>query len=232
MKKFNNYFGAFFAAALMLLLTGSFASYAIDAPNPPQNLTAELDSTGKEIAVKLSWERDTTGTQPNYFFIYMAPKDSDDPNDFSYIAKVQNQHNQHNFHFLVHHLDNGHYSFYVTAVLYHENQKLESSPSNIVKIEMVQRPYVHVKPAETLRGIMGLTFTFTVKAESNVDCPILFELVDGPDGMTIDQSLGLVTWIPLANGKFSFKVKAWLECDASVTGYGEFKIQVGNDDNH
>jgi len=25
MKKFNNYFGAFFAAALMLLLTGSFA---------------------------------------------------------------------------------------------------------------------------------------------------------------------------------------------------------------
>ena len=230
MKRFNNYLGAFFAAALMLLLMGTLSLQAIDKPNPPQNLTAELDSSGKDVAVKLTWEKDTTGTQPNYFFIYMAPKDSDDPADFKFIAKVENEHGEHNFHFFVHHLDNGHYSFYVTAVLIHDDQKLESDPSNIVKIEMIQKPYVHVKPAELLHGIKDSAFSFTVKAESNVDCPILFELVDGPDGMTIDQSSGLVSWTPSENGKFNFKVKAWLECDTSVFGFGEFRIQVGDNE--
>ncbi len=228
MKRLNNYFGAIFAAALIILLMGTFTLRAIDKPNPPLNLTASLEDTDKDIAVKLEWEKDTAGTQPNYFFIYMAPKDSDDPADFSYIAKVKNVHREHDFHFLVHHLNSGNYSFYVTAVLYHDNQKLESDPSNIVKVEMVQKPYVYVKPSELLHGTLGLAFAFTVKAESNIDCPILFELVDGPDGMTIDQSLGLITWIPLANGKFQFKVKAWLDCDSSVFAYGEFKILVGD----
>ena len=201
MKRFKCYFGALLVTALMLLLAGTFTSYAIDKPNPPKNLTASIEDTDKDVAVKLEWERDTAGTQPTNFIIYMAPKDSDDPTDFRNIATLKNEHNIHFFHFYVHQLHSGHYSFYVTAVVFQEKQKFESYPSNIVKIEVVQKPFLHVLPAELLRAKKGENFNFKVKAESNIDCPILFALIgEIPEGMTIDEHDGNVNWVPQKTG--------------------------------
>ncbi|TAL67518.1 MAG: T9SS type A sorting domain-containing protein [Bacteroidetes bacterium] len=228
MKKLNYYFGALLTTLVVTLLFGMISLHAQDVPNSPLNLTASLDSTGKDVAVRLDWQKDTTGLQPNYFFIYMAPMDTDDPSQFQFMSKIHIEHNQNDFHFLVHNLKSGHYSFYVTAVLMMNDQRFESNPSSIVKIELIQRPFVHVKPAEPIRGLVGIPITFTVKAETNTDCSILFELVKGPDGMTIDAGLGLVTWVPLVNGQFKFTVKATLACDTNVFGFGEFKVMVGD----
>lgn len=218
---------------LLVFATSAFAQQ--QTPNPPLNLKAVYTGENGAMAVILKWSANPNGPEANVYFIYMAEKETNDPADFKRIDYMKPNQNSSELSFNVYRLTEGNYSFYVTAgILTNNNYIPESSPSNIVNIKIGSnvKDYIKITSFPNVYAEIGKEWKYEVKAESNVKCPILFELMEkAPEGMKIDKSTGIITWTPKENGYYPVYVKAYLECNNKVLTYQQFSIQVGKDPN-
>jgi hypothetical protein len=102
----------------------------------------------------------------------------------------------------------GWYSFYLTC-LYNNN---ETGPSNIYSIfingDSVNM--INVDNYPPWEAAVGVEYNFTIVAHSYNNEPVLFRAVNVPDGMTIDQNTGLITWTPTQSGYYDAYVEAYL----------------------
>ncbi len=74
---------------------------------------------------------------------------------------------------------------------------------------------------------VGQQLLYQVVAQSNIRCPILFELIsDAPNEAGFDVHTGLLKWVPSKPGTFKFTVKAYLECDEKISDSQTFVIDV------
>ena len=85
-------------------------------------------------------------------------------------------------------------------------------------VKIVSKPPINAKP--------NSDYFYDVKAETNTDCHILFELLEAPDGMTIDQT-GKITWHTPEQGTFNVAIKAFLDCRNEITFTQKYSLRVG-----
>ncbi|MGA2296369.1 MAG: carboxypeptidase regulatory-like domain-containing protein [FCB group bacterium] len=215
---------------LLLVIVSVLSIYSQQQPpNPPLNFAVSIEQTATDNMVKLTWTRDSSGTIPMMFNIYMAPKATDDIKDFKYFTSVKNINSMTDFKYYVQHLFDGTYSFYMTASVPGTNsfKMLESSPTQIEKIDVTQLPYLYLPPIPPMTITTGNEFTFIVKPQTNSKCQVDFGF-DGPtpDNMTIGYNDGIIKWTPLAALGASVAVKAHLDCDSTVVAFTKLLINV------
>ncbi len=124
----------------------------------------------------------------------------------------------------------GNYDIDLTAYLScDESVKTQQKIKIMVKGNGGQKYFVKIKSASPIKLEVGEDMELEVEAETNApeNCPVLYELSDGPDGMYIDENTGSLTWTPEKSGNFEFAVKAYLDCDNNVKDQKEFKVMVG-----
>ncbi len=69
-------------------------------------------------------------------------------------------------------------------------------------------PTILITSTAVIKGKVGMPYSYSVRAQSNVSDPIRYALVSAPAGMRIDSISGLITWPLPTEGSFSVSVRA------------------------
>lgn len=217
----------------IVAVSGTLQAQNIDL-KAPLHLKAEMkEDPNSHPMVKLSWVQNDKGTQPNMFGVYIAQGKTTDTEEFDRVELVKVTNSKENLYYF-RNLANGIYSFFVTSALTINGVIYESDPSAIVHLEVKyeEKPYVRIVSEYEKWVKPGDEYKYHIKAQSNINCPIILDLVEGPKGMALDASTGILTWNPAYEGEYKAKIKAYLECDKDVVAYQEMTIIVGINNNH
>lgn len=211
MKKINILFILFLIAGINL------ASAQIPAPT---NLTAEFKpaahpGTNLYGFVELKWDMSTTpGVTYAYHVFRMDPGDTTYKRIASFIR--ENRFFDYNIR------PQNSYSYYVIAA----NNQGVSQPSNIATVTTPPLPdlirFVTIPP---YIATIGQLYSYDADAVSNrPNAIVTYSLVNGPEGLVIDNTTGLVTWTPTNSGFFRVKIKA----ESNLGGFAiqEWTIKV------
>lgn len=219
---------------VLFLVFFSNRTFAIEAPNPPLKFTAfvhnNTPNTGNSVYFK--WIKDTRGTQPVLFILYVANDETQDLSKFKRSDYIQAG-NLQEYQFVKNGLKPGKYSFFMTAAAIDGNSLIESRNSDIVTVEIVnnEKPYIKIISQPPTFAALGTVYNYYVKAITNLDanCPLVYSLREAPKGMTIDENKGVISWIPKENGVYKVSIMVGTTCKINIEpAIQEFTITVGH----
>src|SRR5258706_959390 len=205
------------ALALLILSISTISLSFSDAP-PPRN----LHGTFHDNIVSLKWSPPESTTPPLFYKLYRNTEDHWP----SVIASPPDTTKDDNSVAL-----NTEYHYFVTAI-YHDS--VQSGPSNFIEVftgpdslddsNEVQITFT-TEPVKT--GTIGQLYTYDANVSTNPPgVKVCFHLDAAPDGMTINDSTGVVEWTPTSGGVFEVEIGA-RACNGSEGGAGqEYRISV------
>lgn len=232
-------FSALRTAILALLaLVISSAAVSAAAPLAPREFGASVGKGDQnKLIVTLFWLANQDGTPATSFDIYQATGQTEDMTKFDKIGTVEARTQEPNtppnkYTFTVSNLADGTYTFFIKAV----NGDGTSDRTIIRVVTLKTDPvktgiwFVSTPPNA---AIVGKPFVYKARAEANPAGTIRYQLVDGPDGATINAETGEITWTPAAgqaNKGVVFVIKAFIDgTDQTVTQ--RFEVMVKTDGN-
>ncbi|MCX7929964.1 MAG: carboxypeptidase regulatory-like domain-containing protein [Chlorobi bacterium] len=216
------------------------AAAVAGVPSKPREFSASggFTNTVGQYKVVLQWlpsqvERDAD--RPTGYYVYRAVGQTENLSQYSRIATVSADSNvQQVYTYTDQPLQEGTYSYFITAY----NSDGESPRTNIRVVTLPP----NTPPTEWIRfvtsppqqGRVGVQYRYEARAESRVQgVTIRYQLMSGPDGMTIDESTGLVTWTPQRTGTYRVAIKATIQVQGMMYGVGqEWSIIVSEDEEH
>lgn len=211
MKKLN------FLVPLLIILSLNSLYSQIPAPT---NLTAEFKQhfptpSNSYGYVELKWQFSAPSTSG---FLFRVFRKEQNDQEFRMIAQGIRGLKYIDFN-IVHSKT---YLYYVVAY----NNAGSSDPSNIASVTTPPpRDIVRFTSYPPKLASIGVVYTYDANAVSNIaDATITYTLVEGPTGMTIDDTTGVVTWTPLSAGYFKTKIKA--QSNRGGVAFQEWTIKV------
>ncbi len=227
-----------FSSVLALMVLALAASAGV--PSKPREFSATggyTDTQGQYKAV-LQWmpsESENSSDRPDGYYVYRASGQTEDVSQFTRIATVPSDSSHRQLYsYTDQPLQAGTYTYFVTA--YNSDGESPRSIIRVVTVPPNTPPnnllrFVTTPPRE---GHVGQQYRYQARAESSLQgVTIRYQLVSGPDGMTIDESTGVITWTPQRAGKYQAAIKALIEVEGRVVWVGqEWVIMVSGDDEH
>jgi hypothetical protein len=220
--------------ATLLLVSSTFAA----APSKPREFTATgatTDTPGQYKAVlswlPSQWERESD--RPTGYYVYRASGATEDLSQYTRIATIPaGSRDPQAYNYTDQPLDSGTYSYYITA--YNSDGESPRSTIRVVTVPPNSPPsellrFVSQPPT---RGQVGSEYRYQARAATPIQgVTIRYQLISGPDGMTIDETTGLVTWTPHGTGSFRVVIKATIEIQGRViSAMQDWKIVVGDEE--
>jgi len=225
------------ALATALVLASSVFAAAPSKPREFSATGADTDTPGQYKALlswlPSEWERETS--RPTGYYVYRATGATEDLSQYSRIATVPaGSQDPQVYTYTDQPLNSGTYSYYVTA--YNSDGESLRTPIRVVTVPPNTPPnslirFVSLPPT---KGQVGVEYRYQARAETPLQgVTIRYQLVRGPDGMSIDQSTGLLTWTPQRAGEYRVAVKATIEVQGQVlSAMQEWTIVVGQEEEH
>ncbi len=218
------------ATALMIiafLLANNSALAEIPAP---EDFEVELDENNGVTFINITWEKNNQGDSPEYYNIYQADERTDNVDDFELLEQIEitNQ-QQKKYTYKIDNPEPGEYSFFIKASLIDDGQEVFGEATDIkyaVVPDDSTEAYVEITSEPEEDAEAGKQFIYNANAESNINCPINWELVSGPDGMEINENSGVLSWTPEQAGEYDIEIKAFLSCSTDVEDTQSFTIEV------
>lgn len=95
------------------------------------------------------------------------------------------------------------------------------------------KAYIRIISQPPTTAVVGKTWVYRIVAESNIRCPIGFELMhNNLDDVEFKENEGTFYWTPKQPGVYYFLIKAYLTCDTTVVTYQKFAVKVTHYDDH
>lgn len=218
------------SVVMLLVLFLSTTVTKADVPGKPVEFGYKVVEGNTEGAmVKLSWMTNRDGGTPTSFEVYMAEGQTEDMSKFDKIATVEAEPNTIAYNYLTKRLEPGTYTFYIVAV-----NADGSSQRSIIKVVTIQKPdnkpAISIVSARTAEGSTEKAWEFKVKIEKKGEFKsVSFSLKEQPDGMTIDEETGVITWEHPTKGRHVFVVivTGTLANGETVVTKQEFVLEVG-----
>jgi hypothetical protein len=92
--------------------------------------------------------------------------------------------------------------------------------------------YIRIISQPPTTAGVGKTWVYRIVAESNIRCPIAFELLHNLDNVEFKKDEATIYWTPSQPGVYYFAIKAYLTCDTTVVTYQKFAVTVKQYDDH
>lgn len=225
----SKFYSVFLFPLLSLIFFMSPAlTIAENEPGIPTDFDVKIEKQGNNYNAVLSWKKNTDGDEPDDFYVYMAEGDTEELDDFGNEGAVKSNQNKDDYSASIKKLEQGTYSFYVTAVI---NDEYESEPSEIISVQAGEENgeyslKITSTPGKKAETDAEWTYEIEVETDAPEDCPVIFTLEEGPDDMTLDEETGEIAWTPSDKGNYDVTVQAYLECDENTADEQSFKINV------
>ena len=220
------------ALAMVVFAMGFVASFAQQRPGPDGFQAKVLENNAGSQYVMLGWYGIKGNDVPDSYNVYQASKETEDLTKFTKIGSVvvdPAKPPRDNFYtFNVENLAAGTYTFFVRAVW--GNEESARTMIKVVTIKDKSEKKVIIVSVPLKNGSAGKRYTYPVRAETNAGTKIQYGIVNGPEGMTIDQVTGLIVWENPRAGRYEIKIKAWIEVNGQViTTYQYYVLEIGGD---
>jgi hypothetical protein len=218
-----------FVAMVALFATPSVLA---EAPGVPLEFNAYVLENG--TSVKLAWMAARTGDDADKFNIYMAEGETELLEKFSLIATVDAPDDTPNRPSMVYHVienvEPGVYTFFVKAA----NDDGESGRTKI-KVVVVKEFEATLRfvSEPNRKGVEGKPWRYEARAKGNVSGgKITYSLTKAPEGVTINEETGLVTWENAEKGEYVIVITATWKRDGEddVTTSQDFRLEIGKGD--
>ena len=223
--------------AFLIAILGFNTVFAQNDILPPQRVSVITGADNNGTFADLQWYPASGGIQPAGYIIFVAYGQTQDPNQFKQFEKVQYIADVKEYHKKLY-LSSGVYTFFIKAYYFANNQIILSSPSNYVfaaiKDDNPDKMYIRIVSQPVDYVAPGQDYSYQIKAETNLPdgCPLIYQLISAPDGMTIDQNTGLIKWAPTGNGEYAVAIQVGTACKIAVNfAYQKFILRVGENDN-
>lgn len=204
---------------------------------PPAQVHATVGHDDAGTFALLKWYYVNSGEIPDGFYIYMAKGKTSDLTQFEFIEKVKWMDNVREFSKKFY-LGKGTYTFYIQSFKVSDNETHKSSNSNfayaIIEDKEPNTPYIKIVSNPVISAEQNSLYKYQVKAQTNLpqDCPLVYRLIESPEGMEIDEKTGLIKWATGAAGEFHVVVEVGTHCKINVEfAYQKFTIKVGTNQN-
>lgn len=182
-------------------------------PSKPREFTAkgQYTNTPNVYQALLQWaasQSENANDSPTGYYIYRATGQTEDMSQFSRIATVPSD-TQRTYVYIDSPLSAGTYTYFLTA--YNNDGESQRTPIRVVVVPPNTPPdnvlrFVTVPPPQ---GRVGVQYRYQARAETSLQgVTIRYQLLQGPDGMSIDEESGLVTWVPQRPGRYEVSIKA------------------------
>lgn len=220
------------ALAMVVFAMGFVASFAQQRPGPDGFQAKVLDNNAGSQYVMLGWYGIKGNDVPDSYSVYQASKETEDLTKFTKIGSVvvdPAKPPRDNFYtYNVENLAAGTYTFFVRAVW--GNEESARTMIKVVTIKDKSEKKVIIVSVPLKNGSAGKRYTYPVRAETNAGTKIQYGIVNGPEGMTIDQVTGLIVWENPRAGRYEIKIKAWVEVNGQIiTTYQYYVLEIGGD---
>ena len=200
-------------------------------PGKPVEFSAKVVEEG--TMVKLIWQTNRDGGTPTVFCIYVAEGETEDMDDFELLAEVEASPNSMIHDYLAKDLEPGTYTFYVIAK--NDDGTSERSVIRVVVLgETNKEPRIEIVGKNAYGVKTGEAWEQELKYESNFDpTSVSWQIVEGPDGLEIDEETGVLSWDDPQEGRYEIvvKVTATTEDGETVTTTKTIVIEVGDGEN-
>lgn len=100
------------------------------------------------------------------------------------------------------------------------------SPIATIPVQIAQNLPPHFTSAAPTAGAVGVAYNYQATAQDPENSALTFQLVSGPNGMTLNQAIGLVQWTPAANQTGPQSVSLGVLDGAGASALQNFTIQV------
>lgn len=212
--------------ALFLFITAAVAAHA-QVPAEPDSLGGYVLKQQGTQFVRLWWIADTTEADIDGFYVYKADGQTEDLDDFSLnqTVRTNGQREKYNeFMTNVYNLAPGTYTFYVTAY----NDDGESDRSNFCYVTVNDPDLTVTFTSEPVRlAIVNQEYSYTAQAEASNGGTVLYRLQYAPDGMTINEETGEISWTPTERvNQKNIAIIAYLEDAEEVYAQQSYEILV------
>ena len=220
------------ALAMVVFAMGFVASFAQQRPGPEGFQAKVLDNSNGSQYVMLGWFGMQGNDVPGSYNVYQASKETEDLTKFTKIGSVvvdPAKPPRENFYtYNVENLAAGTYTFFVRAVW--GNEESARTMIKVVTIKDKSEKKVIIVSVPLKNGSAGKRYTYPVRAETNAGTKIRYGIVNGPEGMTIDQETGLIVWESPRAGRYEIKIKAWVEVGGQIImTYQTYVLEIGGD---
>lgn len=220
------------ALAMVVFAMGFVSSFAQQRPGPDGFQAKVLDNNAGSQYVMLGWYGVKGNDVPDSYNVYQAPKETEDLTKFTKIGSVvvdPAKPPRENFYtYNVENLAAGTYTFFVRAVW--GNEESARTMIKVVTIKDKSEKKVIIVSVPLKNGSAGKRYTYPVRAETNAGTKIRYGIVNGPEGLTIDQETGLIVWENPRAGRYEIKIKAWVEVNGQIImTYQSYVLEIGGD---
>ncbi|MFA6570890.1 MAG: carboxypeptidase regulatory-like domain-containing protein [Bacteroidota bacterium] len=196
-------------------------------PRPPQQFF--IDSVRMDGGfVMFKWKPNPEGDTAHFFTLYKALGRTEDRTKFhpiwNSLGKDSLIKHENGFWITKIPMEHGEFSFFMTAT----NPSGESERTYIIfrMFGENNQNVITFTSIPVLTGSINQPYTYDVDAVTNPEKPIKYVLMHKPDGMTIDENTGLITWTPTISGKFEISVKAYLVENPAINKLQNFVITI------
>jgi len=101
-----------------------------------------------------------------------------------------------------------------------------SKPTDAFTFQLTEPKHIRIVSHPEINAAVGKPYIYNVKVEAPVLETVEYKLDSQPDGMTINQATGVISWTPASKGIFKAVVTAYLKSDNSISDSQELYIQV------
>lgn len=220
------------ALAMVVFAMGFVASFAQQRPGPEGFQAKILDNNAGSQYVMLGWYGIKGNDVPDSYNVYQASKETEDLTKFTKIGSVvvdpAKPPRDDFYTYNVENLAAGTYTFFVRAVW--GNEESARTMIKVVTIKDKSEKKVIIVSVPLKNGSAGKRYTYPVRAETNAGTKIHYGIVNGPEGMTIDQETGVIVWEDPRAGRYEIKIKAWVEVNGQIVMvYQYYVLEIGGD---
>lgn len=220
---------------LMAVLCVTATALHAAVPGPPVEFAAKaVEYNPNGAMVKLTWMSNREGGAPEYFNVYMGVPDGKEPVEYEKIGEVEAGANTNSYSYLTDRLEEGKYMFYIVAVNADGESKASPKKYVTIKIEEEKDPAITIVSPRTAEGIVGKPWYWQVKIEKyGKFSSVKYEILEAPDGMTINPETGKIIWEHPEEGRHVFVVVVTgaLENGETITARQEFVLEIGKGEN-
>jgi hypothetical protein len=220
------------ALAMVVFAMGFVTSFAQQRPGPEGFQAKVLDNNAGAQYVMLGWFGVQGNDVPDSYNVYQASKETEDITKFTKIGSVvvdpAKPPRENYYTYNVENLAAGTYTFFVRAVW--GNEESARTMIKVVTIKDKNEKKVVFVSVPVKNGSEGKRYTYPVRAETNAGTKIRYGIVNGPEGMTIDQETGLIVWENPRAGRYEIKIKAWVEVGGQIVMvYQYYVLEISGD---
>ncbi len=215
----------------LIIIISSFNLFAQQQLLPPKNFNVGYEPNADiSSSIIIEFDANEHSLIPDAYNIYYTYGEQE---KIIEVATIKHLPNQKHYSHIIQNLKPGTYHFFATAVKFKENGEFyESEKTETIDLRIGEfSKNIYFLSHPLTKAILDEKYVYQILVKTQLNCHIKLEILEGPDGMYLEDNN--LIWEPKNPGEYKVSLKASLpDCNTDEYAIQEFIINVIHKEEH